>query len=730
MIRRLTAFVCLLAMLLSILPMGIFAEETVTQGNCGAEGDGSNLTWSFDESTHTLTISGPGAMKEYNRTFDRPWDELRSEVWRLVVSEGVTSISDRAFCLLWDVEAVTLPDSLQKIGADAFYNCSNLGMAGSVITLPKNLSEIGVNAFEGSYLGRDVLSVDSENTHFYMSKGCLIEKAEKKIIYACVDVEIPDDIEGLVIGSGAISDYTEPRLVVPSNVVKVEENAFPSDYITDIYFESSDVEIYDSEFTISSEVMIHGTIGSTAETYARRYNIPFGGFNDSLRKRGYCGYRSETEDNWTAVQWTVDLDTGSLIITGNGKMYDFTYYYAPWYQYASAIHNIYISEGVESISGMDIVECDIYIENPDALITGIPDVGETPIAFGPGSRIHGYKGSTAETHVKEANDEYKGQFGGDLYEFVLLTEHEHDYGSKWKSDIANHWYECKTCHNIIDEAEHSWDDGVTVTVDAGEQKKYTCEICGAERFESIGDPGHGHRFGGWRCDSSKHWRECSECQEKKDEGDHVWGDAVIIDETATRYTCEVCRVTKVVYGGITPPHDHEFGEEWYSNESKHWHECYYCFEKKDEADHNWDNGVTVTEATEDAGGRKKFTCETCGREKFEDTEKLPHTHNYGEEWKSSESKHWHECSKCHEKKDEADHNWDNGKVTKEPTKDADGEKLFTCGDCKATKTEKIEKLPTPPQTGLPVGIVITAILAAVLVVAFSIRKRKQYKTEG
>ena len=44
----------------------------------------------------------------------------------------------------------------------------------------------------------------------------------------------------------------------------------------------------------------------------------------------------------------------------------------------------------------------------------------------------------------------------------------------------------------------------------------------------------------------------------------------------------------------------------------------------------------------------------------------------------------------------ADHNWDNGKVTKQPTKTTEGVKTFTCSVCGATKTEPIAKLkPTP-----------------------------------
>ena len=265
---------------------------------------------------------------------------------------------------------------------------------------------------------------------------------------------------------------------------------------------------------------------------------------------------------------------------------------------------------------------------------------------------------------------------------------------------------------------------------------YKCSICGAKGEQTF-EAGElkKHNYGGWRNSESKHWHECSDCNAKADEADHSWDNGVTVIEATEdaggqkKFTCDVCGAIKLV-DTEKLPHTHDYGEEWKSNDAKHWHECSKCHEKKDEADHSWDNGVTVVEATEDAGGQKKFTCDVCGATKLVDTEKLPHTHDYGEEWKSNDTKHWHECSKCHEKKDEADHKWDNGKVTKEPTEEADGEKLFTCSDCKATKTEKIEKLPTPPQTGLPVGIVITAILAAVIVVAFSLRKRKQYKTEG
>lgn len=71
---------------------------------------------------------------------------------------------------------------------------------------------------------------------------------------------------------------------------------------------------------------------------------------------------------------------------------------------------------------------------------------------------------------------------------------------------------------------------------------------------------------------------------------------------------------------------------------------------------------------------------------------IPHTHVLGE-WEHNGILHWHECGVCSKVLDDAEHTWDEGVITKEPTTDAEGEKTFTCDVCKATKTEAIDKLP-------------------------------------
>lgn len=65
------------------------------------------------------------------------------------------------------------------------------------------------------------------------------------------------------------------------------------------------------------------------------------------------------------------------------------------------------------------------------------------------------------------------------------------------------------------------------------------------------------------------------------------------------------------------------------------------------------------------------------------------------EWTFDDTQHWHECdTKGHDDKlDVANHTWNDGLVTTQPTEEAQGEKTFACTVCGATKTQPIEKLP-------------------------------------
>ena len=105
-------------------------------GSCG-----TNLSWEFDPSTGTLTITGSGAMTDWASANSRPWHSYQSDITSLSLPEGLTYIGRSAFqeCQMTSVE---LPNSLEEIGRAAFCAC---GLTS--VTIPDNVHTIGWSAF-------------------------------------------------------------------------------------------------------------------------------------------------------------------------------------------------------------------------------------------------------------------------------------------------------------------------------------------------------------------------------------------------------------------------------------------------------------------------------------------------------------------------------------------------------------------------------------------------------
>lgn len=117
----------------------------VDRTNIGVCGD--NATWTFDETTGTLTISGNGDMYDYWSDL-APWGVFHNYLKKVVVGEGITRLGARAFHLFHYplLTEVILPESLLHIGSYAFCNnCPNLQQ----INYPSNLKAIEDYAFHG-----------------------------------------------------------------------------------------------------------------------------------------------------------------------------------------------------------------------------------------------------------------------------------------------------------------------------------------------------------------------------------------------------------------------------------------------------------------------------------------------------------------------------------------------------------------------------------------------------
>lgn len=122
-----------LMMLVTMIPSFSFADATggagsgaasgttipAMSGDCGAEGDGSNVTWNFDTATGTLTISGNGAMADYtikDTVDDRPWKDYAESITKVQISEGVTSLGKCAFQNLTALKETNIPASITQLG--------------------------------------------------------------------------------------------------------------------------------------------------------------------------------------------------------------------------------------------------------------------------------------------------------------------------------------------------------------------------------------------------------------------------------------------------------------------------------------------------------------------------------------------------------------------------------------------------------------------------------------
>ena len=137
--------------LLCLTVTGAWADDD--SGSCG-----TSVTYSYEESTHTLTISGTGDMTDYSWTDYSPWYDYRKSITSIIIGYGVTHIGDHAFhgCGNESLTSIIIPESVITIGKNAFRLCTNLA---SVI-IPASVTTIGNEAFYYCY-GLTVLPIGS-----------------------------------------------------------------------------------------------------------------------------------------------------------------------------------------------------------------------------------------------------------------------------------------------------------------------------------------------------------------------------------------------------------------------------------------------------------------------------------------------------------------------------------------------------------------------------------------
>ena len=241
---------------------------------------------------HLKTVELPNTL----RTIGTQVFSGNREFTSIIIPDSVTSIGAACFSGCVNLETVKLSKNIKEIPPECFYVCEKL----KDLEIPE-----GVTAIEGyAFFGCEALDIKLPNS-------------VKTIDYAAFGrtnakyIEIPDSVESLgmytfkgcenlkfvklsknltTIPNGCF--HSCPRLEnlrIPENVKKIEENAFfqceglkkvelpkSLNSIKSCYRNDGIISpYYNSAFAWSDKVRLYGYAGSYAESYARKYGIPF-----------------------------------------------------------------------------------------------------------------------------------------------------------------------------------------------------------------------------------------------------------------------------------------------------------------------------------------------------------------------------------------------------------------------------------------------------------------------
>ena len=376
--KRLISLLVALCMAVTLLPVSAitaWAEDPdpPKSGNCGATGDGSGVTWLLTDntdgsSTYTLTISGSGAMKDFQFGSHQPWYSFQKQITSVVISSGITSIGNSAFALFANLTHVDIADSVISIGLDAFYYCSSL----TDITIPQSVKYIGPVAF---YHCTNLSSITLSNNIISIGNGAFSECT------TLTSITIPSSVTS--IGEYVFDGCTSLNDIRYSGTSESVISAL-SQYVTRVTFNYGD-KVPEAERMITVSVKTGGTL--TAPTthpnvvgyefkgwltedgelydfpgaptgqltlYAKWEKIPDPKPEPGPPKIGNCGAAGDGSGvTWQLTENTDDPSTYTLTISGSGAMEDYLMSgHQPWCSFRKQITSVVVSPGVTSIGNL------------------------------------------------------------------------------------------------------------------------------------------------------------------------------------------------------------------------------------------------------------------------------------------------------------------------------------------------------------------------------------------
>ena len=624
--KRLLSFVLAVLMIASLLPATALAADIVDSGTCGAEGDGSNLTWTLD-SDGVLTISGSGDMHDYGFS-SAPWYGSRSRVKSAVIADGVTNIGSSAFDDCKSLASVTIPDSVTRIGNGAFYDCRSL----TSVTLPDSVTSIGGSAFGNCKSLTNMTIPDSvtsigERAFYYCTSltsvtipdsVTLIDNGAFRDCESLTSVTIPDSVT--IIGGEAFFNCASlTSVTIPDSVTNIGADAFSHcTSLTSVTIPDSVTSIGSYAFfgcTSLTSVTIPDSVTSIGDwTFSNCESLTSVTIPDSVTSIGeYAFYYCRSLTSVTLPDSVTSIGNGAFYWCGSLTSVTIpdsvTSIGVGAFALCTSLTGIWVAEGnsyyASDASGVlfnkdkiTLVQCPGTFREytiPDSVtsIVGyafdgcvsltsvtIPD-SVTSI----GERA--FDGCTSLTDVYYAGSEAQWKaisISSNRNDDLLTANIHYNYGSHTHSykDVVTaptcteKGYTTHTCacgdsyvDTYVDALGHAWDAGKVTEAPTETEtgvKTFTCTRCGETKTETIPKLAHEHSY-----------------------------KAVVTAPTCTEkgYTTHTCAC----------------GDS-------------YVDTYVDALGHAWDNGKVTKEPTETETGVKTFTCTRCGETK---TETIPAT---------------------------------------------------------------------------------------------------------
>ncbi len=666
------------------------------------------VTWDFDEETGTMTFTGDGVIPDYyNEEEDsfliKPWDEIEKDIKHLVFNEGITSIGTYAFAHCTSLETITM-SSVETIGHHAFYDCPVL----KKLTTSNSLKVIGRQAFMDCtkftyiyYSGTqeewnnisigdhwndemDKVKVYPSDYKIYSDCGTyqsvfggnifpwvfdaysstltISGEGDLNWVFSLPWEQNKFDIKRLVFSDGVTSICSIvfkalpnlEEIVIPASVIEISEQAFLSDFLTDVYYTGTKEQWINIIIGEDNDALLNANIHYNYVECEHDFDI-------SIVKEPTCEVRGYTThicsickdsyvDNFVVKPHEYDAVVTAPTCTKQG-----------YTTYTCSVCGYSEKDDYTSSTGHDYKVSEItsptctangYIKYTCAKGCGSSkkektesslghDYGTTVEIIEPTCTEKGYTKQTC-TRCKNVNK----------YDYVDALGHNYIASSTTSPTCTKLGYTSYTCthcsetykDDYVNSLGHIFEWKITVepTCTNNGTKTGVCSVCGDETTETVSNLGHD--LGEYQVDiaptctkNGRESRHCSRCDYKYSPRDipaaHSYGDWEQVTEGACREyarferICTACGSINVMDAPIEHKYESVVTAPTCTEKGYTTYICTACgdsyvddFVDVDANNHSYTSEIT-TQATHLTTGVETFTC-TCGDSYTETIDKI------------------------------------------------------------------------------------------------------------